>query len=117
MDLKTYLVVFTLVITFTEGILGTDEKQLHFMHTRGCGKRSLEYEGQDAPDMTVKRGIFWNISKMMKHFDQSSQRNKGPIQTDLKNPENVQAMLDNVFGQKCGNFYSKYRMGCIFSGI
>ena len=96
MDLKTYLVVFTLVLTFTEGILGTDEKQLHFMHTRSFGKRSLEYKGQDAPNMIVKRGIFWNISKMMKHFEQFRNIDKGPIQTDMKNPANSHSYLVKI---------------------
>ena len=59
MDLKTGLVSFKV-------ILGTDEKQPHFMHNRGFGKRSLECEEEDAPDMTVKRRLFWNISKLVK---------------------------------------------------
>ena len=59
MDLKTCLVVLYLVLRLTEVILVTDEKQPHFMHSRGFGKRSLEYEEEDAPNMIVKRGFVW----------------------------------------------------------
>ena len=96
MDLKTCLVVFTLVLRFSEVMLETDERQPYFINTRGFGKRSLEYEEEDAPNKTVKRGIFWNISKMMKHFEQFRNIDKGPIQTDMKNPANSYSYLVKI---------------------
>ena len=99
MDLKTCLVVFTLVIRFTEVYLETDEKQPYLIHTRGFGKRSLDFEREDAPNMIVKRGFVWSNSKLMRNFEQSRQRNMGRIQTEMKNPANVQAMLADSFGK------------------